>query len=282
MSCQIQTSRRKFMKRDAVTRQLYSGSLLMAMLLVPLAVPAWAQDKVPTLRSPAGAAGQKTTGEISAQVNGPLTCNLWNQPPSSVSTNAYANQDFTDFDAYDIFLADDFTNKVPWQIDTFFFPGGLWNGGTTLANAVSLHFQIYRDSGGKPDGDPKGGGNPPVWSLAVPPADSRITLESGIFGVGNVTLALESPLKLQPGTYWLIFYPQMEFTSYGQYGRNVADTANLSTAQVINPGGGFGYVPTSWGDATVLGMSQHDLAFCLQGKEGFPWPMFLPEITKEK
>ena len=270
------------MKRDDVKRQRKYGSLLMAMLLVPLAVPAWAQDKVPTLSSPAGAAGQ-AAGEISAQVNGPLTCNLWNQPQSIVNTNAYASQDFTDFDVYDIFLADDFTNKVAWQIDTFFVPGGLWNGATTLANADNLVFAIYRDNGGKPDGDPKGGGEPPVWSLAVPPADSRITIETDLFGTqGNVTLALESPVSLQPGTYWLIFYPQMEFTSYGQYGRNVADTANLANAQVINPGGGFGYVPTSWGDASVLGMSQHDLAFCLQGKEGFPWPMFLPEITKEK
>lgn len=269
------------MKRGAVKIKRYSGSLLMAMLLVPLAVPAWAQDKVPTLSSPASAAGQ-TTGEISAQVNGPLTCNLWNQPQSDL--NAWINQDFeASFDSFDTFLADDFANQVAWQIDTLFVPGGLWNGATTLANADNLVFAIYRDSGGKPDGDPKGGGNPPVWSLTVLPADSRITIENNLSGLpANVTLALEMPIRLQPGTYWLVFYPQMNFTSYGQYGRVPAGTTNLSPAKIINPGGGWSFPSTNWENATVIGMSQHDLAFCLQGKEGFPWPMFLPEITKEK
>ena len=86
------------MKKNTVRTKRNFGSLLTAMLLVPLAMPAWAQDKMPTLSSPASAAGQ-TTGEISAQVNGPLTCNLWNQPQSTVNTNSYASQDFTDFDA---------------------------------------------------------------------------------------------------------------------------------------------------------------------------------------
>lgn len=213
-----------------------------------------------------------------------LTCNLWNQPVSSINTNAYANQDFeTTYDSYDIFIADDFTTKVPWVIDTLFVPGGLWNGAGTLANANTLHFEIYRDNGGKPDGDPKGGGNSPVWSLSVPPSDSQITIGLDSSGtMGNVTLTLQSPVRLQTGTYWLVFYPQMDLAVGGQYGRSVADTNNLSPAQVINPGGGFGF-PTTWGNASSpYGTSQTDFAFCLQGKEGFPWPMFLPTITKKK
>ena len=157
------------MKRMVVGTQRNYGFLLMTIFLVLSAVPAWAQDRVPTLRSPAGAAA-KAAPRISPQQAGTLTCNLWNQPQSTVNLVAFASQDFeTAWDSRDIFLADDFSTPRPLAIDTVYVPGGLWNGGTTLANAVSLHFEIYRDSLGKPDGDPRGGGNPPVWSLSVSP-----------------------------------------------------------------------------------------------------------------
>lgn len=261
------------------------GFLLMTIFFVLSAVPAWAQDKVPTLRSPAGAAG-KAAPRISPQLAETLTCNLWNQPQSTVNLDAFPSQDFeTAYDHYDIFLADDFSTPRPWMIDTVYVPGGLWGvGGTTLANAISLHFEIYRDSGGKPDGDPRGGGNSPVWSLAVPPADPRITIETDSLGTqGNVILELEQPVKLSSGTYWLVFYPRMDFATFGQYGRFTADTTTRFSAQVINPDEGYGDtpVPPTWSDASLLpAFSQHDLAFCLQGEEGFFWPMFLPAIVR--
>ena len=284
------------MKSKAVGTQRNYVSLLMAMLLVALALPAWAQNKVPTLRGPsAGAAGQ-SAATISPQQAGSLTCNLWNQPQSSVNTNPYANQDFeVPDDSLDIFLADDFTtNKRPWKLDTIFVPGALWNGaGPTLANAISLHFEIYRESGGTPNGDPRGGGSPPFWSLAVSPADSRIIIDTVVIDPlvtqGDVTLELDSPVLLPSGTYWLVFYPRMDLVTYGQYGRFTADTANLSPAQVINPDQGWRVdpadpdselLPAIWSDATVLPLfTQHDLAFCLQGKVGFYWPMFVPAMT---
>jgi hypothetical protein len=281
------------MKRKAVGTQHKYGFLLMAMLIVLSGMPAWAQDKVPTLIGPAAGASRQSAAQISPQQAGTLTCNLWNQPQSIVNTIPYTDQDFAEpDDSLDIFLADDFTTKgKSWRIDTFFVPGALWNpGGTTLANADTLHFEIYRDSGGKPDGDPRGSGKPPVWSLAVSPADSRIIIETDTLGTqGNVTLELVSPVTLQSGMYWFVFYPELDFATSGQYGRYTADTTNLSPAQVINPDQGWHQdpndrnsplLPASWSNASSVlpFFSQHDLAFCLQG-EDFYWPMFVPATT---
>jgi|GEM_PF-4630131 len=70
------------MKRKAAGTKRNYVSLLMAMLLVVLAMPTWAQDKVPTARIPAPAAGQEKV-KISPQQSDTLTCNLWNQPQGS-------------------------------------------------------------------------------------------------------------------------------------------------------------------------------------------------------
>jgi subtilisin family serine protease len=194
---------------------------------------------------------------------------LWDQPVSS-NTNVYACQDFEPAnDSSDIFIADDFINTVAWTIETIFVPGDFFNGGTTLMDATNLHFQIYADDGGLPDGDPYGGGNSPVWSLSIPPADAQVTLSNGVGALpSDVTLDLDTPINLSPGTYWIVFYPEMDFTAgFGQYGRNVSDTTNVSTAQVINPGAGFGF-PTVWTDITdpfTFTTVQSDLAFRLEG-----------------
>jgi hypothetical protein len=65
----------------------------------------------------------------------------------------------------------------------------------------------------------------------------------------------------------LIFVPEMEFATCGQYGRQVSDTTNLNPAVVINPLGGFGF-PTSWTPVTDPGtwsLAESDVAFRLEG-----------------
>jgi hypothetical protein len=195
---------------------------------------------------------------------------LWHQPISGVNTSTFPCQDFeTPSDAFDIFLADDFTNSEAWEIRTIFVPGNLFAGGRTLMNARALHFKIYNDAAGVPGGDPSGRGNPAVWQLSVTPSDSRITLGNGIVNSlpSDVTLNLTSPLILAPGTYWLIFYPELDFTPDGQYGRNISVTANGYEAMVINPGGGFN-MPTEWTsirDSSTWNLTEQDLAFQLVG-----------------
>ena len=205
---------------------------------------------------------------------------LWYQPVG-VNTDALANQKFPDDPTYDIYIADDFQNAVPWMIGGIFVPGDLWNGGTTLMNATSLNWQIYADDSGKPDGDPAGGGNPPVWSLSLAPGDAQVTISNGVGGLpSNATLYLTTSIALAPGIYWLVFYPEMEFGTCGQYGRHVANTSNVAVGQVINPGGGFSF-PTVWTsiqDPTTWGLTEHDLAFQLM--EGtLPTPTPTPTNT---
>ncbi len=89
---------------------------------------------------------------------------LWNQPLSTVSQGPIMDQDFPDFSLWSSFLADDFEVTTPWLIDTFFVPGGGYNGFTTLFNATNLTFMIYADDHGMPAGDPSGGGALPVWA----------------------------------------------------------------------------------------------------------------------
>jgi len=193
---------------------------------------------------------------------------LWEQPLSSVNPNAYVNQDFTDLPTYSSFLADDFVNGEAWDVDTIFVPGNGWNGFTTLLNATGLTWQIYADNGGVPDGDPSGAGNPPLWTLTLPPTDAQVTITSGSGGLPSDTLlSLATPVSVPAGTWWLVFYPSMPFSPGGQYGRQPADTVNGYYGQFVNPGGSFGY-GTVWQQWTVLGPTQHDIAFRLEGTAG--------------
>ncbi|HNS52822.1 MAG TPA: hypothetical protein PKO09_16780 [Anaerolineae bacterium] len=198
---------------------------------------------------------------------------LWDQPLSSVNQAAYVNQEFEDYPTYSSFLADDFVNGEPWDIDTIFVPGDGWNGFSSLLNATSLTWQIYADNGGVPAGDPSSGGA--VWSLTLAPADAQVTITNGSSGLpSNTLLSLATPVTVPAGTWWLVFYPTLNFGNYGQHGRQPADTLNGYYGQFINPGGAFGY-GTVWQAWGVIGPTQHDIAFRLEGaiggEPGVPW-----------
>ena len=189
------------------------------------------------------------------------------QTKSSVNSTTYADQKFGDIPTYSNYLADDFLITSPgYNLTEIFIPGNLYNGGTTLANATQLVFQIYADNAGKPAGDPVNGGA--FWSLSVAPGDARITLtQSAPLIYGNVKLMLTTPLNLAAGRYWLVFYPEMNVL-LGQYGRYVSDTTNGNDAVVMNPGGGFLPQATTWTsiqDPAAWGIVQQDLAFRLKG-----------------
>ncbi len=189
---------------------------------------------------------------------------LWNQPLSTVDSNVYVDQDFTDDPSYSSYLADDFINPSQWSIHNIFVPGGGWNGFTSLYNAVSLTWQIYADCSGAPCGNPSGG-SAPVWSLTLAPTNAQVTITTGAGGYpSNTLLELASPVSLPAGQWWLVFYPAMSFSSYGQYGRHAADTVNGYTGQFINPGGGFG-LGTTWQPWSAVNATEYDIAFRLEG-----------------
>jgi len=186
---------------------------------------------------------------------------LWDQPLSSTDQNAYASQSFTDYSDYTCYSADDFSNSQHWSITQIFVPGNGWNGFSSLSNASTLNFAIYGDNSGLP-------GASPVWSISLNPSDPQISITTGSDGFpSNVTLTLSTALELSAGNWWLAFYPEMSYSGAGQYGRQPSDTANGNNAQWINPGGAFGY-GTAWQNWNVLGGTQHDTAFRLEGTEG--------------
>ncbi len=192
---------------------------------------------------------------------------VWDQPLSTVSTNAYVDQDFPDAPTSSSYLADDFTNTAPWTINELSIPGYGWNAFTTLMNATSLNWAIYADSAGIPAGYPGDGVTTPQWSLSLPPGDASIVLSNGSGGSpSNVDVTLSAPPTIPAGTWWLIFWPVMSFSTDGQYGRQPSDTTNGYMTKFINPGGGFGY-GTAWQDWTVLGATLQDMAFSICGIE---------------
>jgi len=222
----------------------------------------------------AGAAGEvdlQISGKTSAAAQTPnapardVNAVLWDQPISTVNTDTYVDQEFEDYPAYSSFLADDFIADSPWTIDSFFVPGNGWNGFTTLLNASQVTFMIFADDMGVPAGDPAGRGDPPLWVETMLPTDPSLTITTGAGGYpSDVLFELDTPILLPSGHYWFIFYPTLNFTSYGQFGRQASDTANGYTAQFVNPGGGFGY-GTEWQPWTVIGPTQTDVAFSIYG-----------------
>ena len=195
---------------------------------------------------------------------------LWDQPVASSGRAALSQDLMQAYNYYDAFSADDFTNDEPWVIKTIFVPGNTWSEGCDLTCADTLHWAIYADDSGKPDGDPSGGGNQPAWQVSVPPTDTQVTLSTGIGGrLSDITLDLMTPVSLEPGTWWLVTHADLSYDICGcNYGHRVADTTNGHAAQIINPGGGWG-IPTTWTsvqDPTTLGLEEHDLAFRLEAQ----------------
>ena len=75
----------------------------------------------------------------------------------------------------------------------------------------------------------------------------------------------------------MIFYPTLDFSLYGQFGRQSAETPYGNAGQIINPGGYWGLGP-SWVDwRTLTGFNQLDIAFRLGGTDIF---FYLPLINK--
>ncbi len=192
---------------------------------------------------------------------------LWDQPVSSSNPSRRANQVFpsSQYGGYSCYLADDFVNTETWLIKEIFVPGELYNGGTSLANATTLHWRIYADNGGLPAGYP-GGGSAPFWSLDLPTDDLQITLMNGLQdNLSDTSITLENPIQLPAGTWWLMFYPTMNFSPHGQFGRISSDTTNLSIGKFINPGGDFGH-GTNWINwNNVSEVTHDDLAFRISG-----------------
>ena len=255
-----------YTKRNFFSQISFFSFLIACLFLIlpSLLIAAALTSELPTLQSFPGQASTQPAGTV-AQISATA---LWDQPLSTVNATAYVDQEFSGLSQYTSFLVDDFTNRLPWNITAISSPGDGWNGFSTLMNATALNWYIYADNGsGLPDGYPSGPGNTPFWSISLPPTDLQVTITNGSMGYpSNARIDLATPVNLPPGTWWLFFYPTIAFGTGGQYGRQVADTTNGAQAQIINPGGGFG-IGTEWAPISIIGPSQQDLAFTIEGTE---------------
>jgi hypothetical protein len=79
-----------------------------------------------------------------------------------------------------------------------------------------VHYRIYRDAGGKPDGAPDSNppvNNPPVWSFDAQIGDWDIDTTND-----TITLDLTAAAQhtnLAAGHYWLLVYPEMTSNYFG-------------------------------------------------------------------
>jgi len=211
-------------------------------------------------------------------VQGYVRYSLWNQSLSQVNRDAIIDQEFPDIPTLSAYLADDFYVHTQWKVNYIYVAGDGWNGFSTLYDADWLTFEIYEDNGGVPAGDPEGGGAPPIWVVSIPPSHPNVVIFPGSGGFdSNTLLKVPNPVTLPQGRYWLIFYPTLDFSSYGQFGRQSADTPYGHAGQFINPQNGWGFGP-GWQDwRNIVGHPEQDIAFRLGGTDIF---VYLPLIMK--
>jgi len=195
---------------------------------------------------------------------------LWDQP--SAGTRIIADQYLSDW-GQGVYDADDFSNTQPWNIESIFVDGRKWDTASgSLPQADSLNWLIYPNAlPGVPAGYPDIGGE--LWSYSCLPTAPEVTLSGADSDkvTLDIVLAQGGPLYLPPGTYWLCFYPSLNFGLYGQWGWSLASTTYLATAQIIDPYDIFGYNYTSWTPWTALNSTFHDAAFRLEGTEVWEW-----------
>jgi hypothetical protein len=183
---------------------------------------------------------------------------LWDQ--SLATSFGVASQKFPgSYSTYNTFSADDFTAGEDFQIAAIHIMG-MVSSGPGMGSASALNWEIYEDNLSVPAGYP--GSGAPFWSISLPPDDPQVTLRSSNTGV---SLTLTTPVSLPPGTYWLVFYPTMDFSLFGQWFWATAATANLQVAQIINPSMCFGCGPNWTSIQTCAGATDYDLAFRLDG-----------------
>ena len=198
-----------------------------------------------------------------SQGRGALTV-IWEQPQQG--TGGIISDFFLGTPAGDVgvYSANDFEINAAQNVQEIFIPG-FWNGGN-IDTAVALDWAIYADDSGVPAGIPNDGGTaPPVWSYTAAPGDPGVTIADN-----NVTLNLdvagEPAINLPDGTYWLVFYPTINF------GADFNDRWNwsqgepaLDTSHLVDPDDLFGAGATQWTPQTAIGVAWPDTAFTLSG-----------------
>jgi len=129
---------------------------------------------------------------------------------------------------------------------------------------AGLHFRIYHDAGGRPDGAPEAPAlppnNPPAWSFDTTIGHAGVDVTNDIVTL-NLAAAGAPATNLAPGTYWLVVYPDMNFTTSGGWASVMVNTGSGSTGVQISPTGAPGTTPvpnwTAFNPVAGVGLAMH-------------------------
>jgi hypothetical protein len=151
-------------------------------------------------------------------------------------------------DAFDSRGADDFKLKRTCQVKMVMISGQYFNG-TGLAQSENVTF--YRDMAGVPGG---------VIS-------NQKNLAGEDDGLGNFTIALDSPVGLRAGKYWVSVQVNMDFGQGGEWGWNLNNKQRGNPGVWRNKDDGFatGCIHYTAVPRCIDGVDGTDFAFMLHG-----------------
>ncbi|MBC8384537.1 MAG: hypothetical protein H8E57_03345 [Candidatus Cloacimonetes bacterium] len=177
---------------------------------------------------------------------------LYDQTGNPATEGGITSQDFTSYNTYDSYGADDFSvpHGETWNVNRVYVEGSYSTGGgpCTLANVI-----IYADNG---------------FCLPSTELYSYIGVTT-IEYLGALTIDLPTDAVLGEGVYWICVQASMAFGEYGQWFWAKEESPTLGCeAQWQNPGGGFGGCTTWCGLSTQWpGNEDLNLTFALYDED---------------
>lgn len=171
----------------------------------------------------------------------------------SQGNNGYYATFFTDFGTGS-YASDDFVAPGNGtNLSAIVVPG--FSTGTSLSSlaGTGVHFQIYADAGGLPDGGPEGLGNAPVYSYDTTIGSTGLSVAGNTISL-DLVAAGATATNLPAGTYWLVVFVDMAYATDGGFAQFV------TTAGQGNIGAEFGpvFAETNWAAITdAPGFAMH-------------------------
>jgi len=148
-----------------------------------------------------------------------------------------------------IYLAEDFqTLAASTNLTKLTFPG--FNVGSPLAGNAGkkVHFDIYADNSGKPNGNPETVAPSYLYHyVATIGATNGLSVAGGTISI-DLQAASAPATALPPGRYWVVVYPDLNYATSRWAWFDSATTFG-NNAYAINPKGSFSF-GTGWTDVT--------------------------------
>jgi uncharacterized repeat protein (TIGR01451 family) len=188
---------------------------------------------------------------------------LWEQVADGTGQGIISDY-FTD-NGLGTYAADDFVIAYPVTLESIFVDGFVNTDDLTDATAVT--WVIYPDASGEPAGYPSDGGGTEIWSFTTAVTDTAVTINNDAITL-DLVAAEGAGLDLEPGTYWLSFFPDMDLATYQRFNWYRGATTNGAEALLYDDGifGGFDWTTIS----SLVGEDWHDKAFRLDGTINVP------------